>query len=430
MKKIFFAAFIVCVLCVQSVFGGNMEVFTLSNNIKVLFYKTDGAEVATIRVFTPVAAIADDIKKAGLACIASRLMTRSTLNRSNEVLANDIEDIGADISAECEYDLLNINSSFMSKHFDRAVEILADVIINPAFKEDELASEKKDTVAALISRKDNINAVASDAFIAEFYSGTPYALPVAGSTETVNTITTQDLRDWHKNAFNASNITISVAGNIKPAVVRAALEKYFSKIPAGQKFEKPAFNIKSPAQKVKRIKTKFNQAYIYKGYRAPSVYDKDFVNIKVAGAVLGGKMSSRLFVELREKLGLAYEVNAVYPTRVEDSFFVIYMGLDKNNIDSSLQKIDELLADFKNKEVGDKELKDTKTYVKGLYALDRQTTGKLSYYYGMREVMGQGYKYDDTYIEDFQKVTAGDVRSAADRVFNNESFTIILDPSK
>ncbi|MDR0800643.1 MAG: insulinase family protein [Endomicrobium sp.] len=413
---------------VQNVFGGKVENFRLKNNIKVIFNKTSGVNIVAIRIFTPVSVINETSDNAGISHLAAKLMTQSTKNRSNEILANDIENIGADLSGDANYDIAALSMTFLSEYFGKAAEILADTILNPSFNEKELSFEKQNVIAALNFRKDNIGNTAYDEFTKLFYCNTSYATPVLGAKETVSKISCEDLTEWHRYSYNASNILISIAGNIDENIVRESLEKRFAPVPIGKKFEKPVFDLKQSESIKKEIKGKFNQAYIYIGFPAPGVLDKDFVSIKVANAILGGKMTSRLFVELREKLGLAYEIGAVYPSRKEKSYFAIYMGLDKKNIDLTLKKTDEILKDFCTSEVDERELENTKTYIKGLYIMSRQTVSKQSYYYGWREIVGQGYEYDNKYLKNVEKVTMQNILDVANKIFLRHSVGIIVNP--
>ena len=403
-----------------------MEVFNLKNNIKVLFNKTDGVKVVSVKVYTPVSVINENPQNSGISHMAARLMTKSTKNRSNEVLAKDIDDIGANLYPDGDYDYVGFNMNFLSEYFDKAAEILSDVTINPIFDEKELADEKRDTAAAFKSRKDAIFHTAADKFIKLFYADAPYSNPVLGKPETIEALSVESLKDWHKRSYNASNILISVSGNVALETVKESLEKYFGNIESGRKFEKKSFSsdIKRPSKIVEE--GKFNQAYIFTGFDAPSINGKDFVALKVASAVLGGRMTSRLFVELREKLGLAYETNAIYPSRTENSFFAVYIGLDKKNIDLTLNKIDEILKDFCAAQISQEELKDVKTYIKGMYIMDSQTVNKTSYYYAWREITGQGYKYDDQYLNDVENVTAKDIYDAANKFFTQKRRKCLL----
>jgi predicted Zn-dependent peptidase len=414
----------------QTAFGGKMEEFTLKNNVKVIFNKTDGIEVVSMKVFTPVSVVCENASNAGISALTANLMSKSTKNRSNEVLAKDADNIGSDLSVNVDYDMTCINMSFLSEYFDKAAEIFSDVMQNPAFNENEIATEKKNMIAGLNARKDSIFNTAMDTFTQNFYKDMPYALTALGNEKSVNSITKEQLFQWHQDSFNASNILISVSGNIDKKTLKNSLEKYFGIIKTGKKFENPVFKTGIGEAKNIDIKGKFNQAYIMRGFPAPNLDDKDFVTLKVISSVLGGRMTSKLFMELREKLGLAYEVNAIYPSRTHESYFIVYIGLDKKNIDLTLKRIDEILKDMCDNEIDARELKDVKTYIKGIYIMDRQTVWKKSYYYGWREIVGQGYKYDDKYLEDIEKVTAKDIAETAKKIFRQNALTVIVRPDE
>ncbi|MDR3071441.1 MAG: insulinase family protein [Endomicrobium sp.] len=407
-----------------------MESFTLKNGVKVILKKTNGIDVVSMRIFTSVSVISETLDKVGISYLTSKLMTKSTKNRSREIFASDVENTGAELFGYAEYETAGFSTTFLSMHFDEVAEILADVVLNPAFNGKEIDSEKKDIIASIHSRKDSIKSTVFDEFAKLFYRNTPYATSVLGTEKTVLNITKSDLIGWHKYSYNASNILFSVVGNIDKEIVKKSLEKHFSSIPSGIKFEKPIFNIINNELIKKEIKGKFNQAYILVGFPAPNVYDEHFVSIKVINAILGERMTSRLFTQLRIKLGLAYEVNAVYPSRREESYFAIYIGLDEKNIDLALKQIDQILKNICITSVEPHELKNTKAYIKGLYVMGRQTVSNQSYCYGWREIVGQGYEYDDKYLEDVEKITTQNILDAANKIFSNCSLTVIISPGK
>jgi predicted Zn-dependent peptidase len=405
-----------------------VEVFTLKSDIKVLFDKTEGEGIVSLRILSPVSVINESVGNAGISILTARLMSYSTKKRSSEILAKDLGSIGADLSSDVTYDAAGFSMSCLFEYFDKASEILADVILNPIFDKEEFDFEKENALATLNSRKDSIATTAADEFFKLFYASTSYACPVIGTRKSILKITHQDLINWHKYSYNASNILISVAGNVKEKVVKESLEKYFSDIPIGDKFKEPIFNLNHDKSINHEIKGKFNQAYIFIGFPAPSVNGIGFVTTKVISAILGSRMTGRLFIELREKLGLAYEVNAGYPTRKKDSYFAVYIGLDKENIGLALRKIDGLLKDFCSMKIFEQELKDVKSYIKGIYLLDRQTINKKSYYNGWREIIGQGYKYDVEYLNDIDKVTTQDVLDVANKIFIKKAVSVVVKP--
>jgi predicted Zn-dependent peptidase len=406
-----------------------MRSFILKNNIKVIFNKTNGVKIVDVRIFTPVSVINEVLNNAGISYLTAKLMIRSTKNRSSIILANDVENIGSNLSEYTYYDIAGIGMAFLSEYFDEAIEILADVVMNPVFDKKEISFEKQNVISELSFRRDSIGMIASDEFARLFYRDTSYSLPVLGTKETVSEITRENLIKWHRYSYNSSNILISISGNINEETIKKSLEKHFIFISNNVKFEKPIFNIKLLKSIKKEIKGKFNQAYIYTGFLAPAICCDNFAAIKIISVILGGRMTSRLFIELREKLGLAYEVNAVYKSRRKESFLAIYAGLDKKNINLVIKKIDSILKDFCTTKISDQELENTKTYMKGVYAIAKQTVGEQAFYYAWLEIVGLHYEYKTRYLEDLEKVTTEDIINIANKIFLGHSVTVIVNPN-
>jgi predicted Zn-dependent peptidase len=414
-----------------------MESFTLKNNIRVIFSKTEGVKVVNVRVLTPVSVINEASSIAGISYLTAKLMIRSTKNRPSAILANDVANIGSCLYGDAYYDMAVISMNFISEYFDKAIEILADIILNPVFEKKDISLEKEDIAAEFNSRKDEVDIIAYDKFARLFYCGSPYSLPVLGTKKTVAKITRESLMKWHKYSYNSSNILVSVSGNINRKTVKKSLEKYFGFIPDDVKFEKsddvkfekPIFDIKLLKSVKKEIKGKFNQAYIYMGFPAPAVGCDNYATVKVISDILGGRMTGKLFVELREKLGLAYVVNSIYPTRKKESHLAIYMSLDKKNIKLAIKKIDEILKDFCTKKISDQELENTKTYIKGTYVRNKQTVARQALYYGWLEIIGLHYEYETRYLEDLEKVTTEDIINIANKIFLSHFVTVVVNPN-
>ena len=127
MKK-FIWLIAVLFLSAQHAFGGDMESFDLKNNIKVIFNKTSGVEVVSVRILTPVSVICENQDNAGISYLTAKMMTKSTKNRNSEQLARDIENIGASLIGDAEYDIAGISTNFLSEYFDSAMEILSDAV--------------------------------------------------------------------------------------------------------------------------------------------------------------------------------------------------------------------------------------------------------------------------------------------------------------
>ena len=413
-------------------FGGTkMETFNLNNGIKVIFKQTKSVEILCLKLHSPISVLQEDSSKSGVTSLLYETMIKSTNKRSVENLATDIENLGSSISSDIEYDYSGWTLNCMSQYFDESCEILSDIILNPSFDQKEMDKERELMIQAIKLSRDNIKSVAGEQFAMGFYNKKhPYSKKRAGTEETLKSLTQQDLKDVYNNIYSTKGIVITVVGNIKKSVLKKTLNKYFGRINLTQ--EKPNIILPNNPSRTGEdtvVKSKFNQAFIIYAYDAPDVLDQDSITLKMINLVLGARMTGRLFIELREKLGLAYEVNSTYPSRTDKSYFEIYIGLDKKNIDITKQGIEKIMSDLCNTKITDKELNDTKNFVKGIYLLAHQSVERQAYYLSAREMLGLGYEYDDKYIDLLSKVTSDDIIKVANKYFKQKPYKLILMPN-
>lgn len=402
--------------------------FTLDNGLRVIHSWTEGSPLATIQVFSNGGSINEKPAQAGLANLTQVLLMQGTKAMNAEQLASAIEDIGASITSYIEPDFSTVGISVLNSNLNRAAELLAEMLADPAFDDKEIEKERVNIIASLKNRKDRIHKVASDAFMSAFYGSHPYAWPDSGKIETVSKFTKLDILKWHKKYYVSNNMLMVIAGNVTLAEAQNAAQKYFALISSGPAaFERPA--LKSPVTKrIVKASPKFQQAYLMAGYAAPAIGKEDFYALKVLNSLLGGRMTGRLFVELREKLSLAYEVNSIYPSRRETSRFVIYIGLEAKNLNLAKKRIAEIINELKTSRVTAAELLETKNYIQGIYLLERQTIGRRAYFIGWWDAMGLAPDYDDQYLENLMAVTSEDIQKAAVKYFSGSSITVEIMP--
>ena len=413
-------------------FGGTkMEIFTLNNGIKVIFKQTKSVEILCLKFLTPISVLQEESSKSGATSLLYNSMIKSTKKRDAGALAKDIENLGSSISPDLEYEYSGWTLNCMSQYFDQSCEILSDIILNPAFDSTETDKERELMIQSIKVRQDSIKSVARDKFISDFYDKNhPYSKIKSGTEETLKNLTQQDLKDCYNKIYSTKGIVITVVGNINKSVLKKTLNTYFGQMNLTQ--EKP--NIVLPDNPLRTgedtvVNSKFNQAFIIYAYDAPNVSDKDSITLKMINLVLGARMTGRLFIELREKLGLAYEVNSTYPTRLDKSYFEIYIGLDKKNIDICKQGIEKIMTDLCNTKITDKEINDTLNFIKGIYLLSHQSVERQAYYLSAREMLGLGYECDDKYIDLLSKVTSDDIIKVANKYFKQKPYKLILMPN-
>jgi len=399
--------------------------------MRVIFKQDLRNPIATLQLFFSGGAVINETEKtAGLASFTHNLLLKGTTSRNAERLADDIDSMGASISADIDYDFADIGISAMNTYFDKSAELLSEIVFHPAFDEKEVIKERGITLAGIKSRQDSIFNTASDRFNKLFYGTHPYSWDESGTMETVSKFKREDVVRWHKDHYSPGQMLLVIIGNIELAGAKITAEKYFGGVVDTQNLAAPLPQATVPSSKKEEIKSKkFQQAYLMLGYPAPKVGTDDYSTLKIINYLLGSRMSGRLFTELREKLSLGYEVNCFYPSRRQLSRFVIYLGLEKKNLGLAKKRTREILEDLKKNPVSEQELQDTRNYVSGMYLMDHQTISRQAWYLGWWEIMGMGYNYDEKYLGDLMKVSAADVQKAAQKHFNDSYVEVEIVPS-
>ncbi|MFH1369170.1 MAG: pitrilysin family protein [Elusimicrobiota bacterium] len=431
-KKALISSITILLIAGANVFGGTVNTFNLSNGIKVIQKEDSRNPLVTVHVFLRSGIANETEKQAGLSSFTQLLMIKGTKTRNAEKLGIEIEDIGASISSDVDYDFTSVGISLMSSYFGKGIELLSDIVFNPAFDKKEIEKERLNVLAGLKGRQDHIFEVANDEFNSRFYGNHPYSWNESGKSETVSAFKREDFVKWHGIYYVPGNIFMVIAGDVNQKTAKEFAEKYFGGIKNTGGFSPSAApQVREPAPKKDVIATsKFQQAYYMIGFPAPALGQPDYATLKVINAMLGSRMSGRLFTELREKLSLAYEVNSFYPSRKQLSRFTVYLGLQKKNLKLAETRTMEILDDLRNSPVQEEELQDTKNYIKGIFLLDHQTISRQAWYLGWWEAMGMGYDYDEKYLQSLLSVSTADIQNTAKKYFNEKFVQIELVPEQ
>jgi len=167
------------------------------------------------------------------------------------------------------------------------------------------------------------------------------------------------------------------------------------------------------------------QAQILVGFVGPSVSDQDYAAVKVLSAVLGGGVAGRLFVELREKRGLAYSLGALNPSRAGPSFLVGYIGTAPASAEPAEAGILREIERIRSEPPTAEELARAKAYLQGTLAMDRRTNARQAWYLAFFELIGAGHEFPDRYVRDLAAVSAADVHVAAQRYLQRPTVVVL-----
>ncbi len=390
----------------------------LSNGIVVLAVENSAADIISSRVFIRAGSQRESAEKSGLAHLLSSVITKGTAQKSSIEIAEQIESVGANLSADASTDYFLLSLKTVAADWQEILQLAGEILLSPSFPETEVELEKHLTIQDIRSQKEQPFTIAFEQLRRTMYQNHPYALSVLGTEETVSNLSRTDLENFHQTYFRPDNIVISVAGRITPEAAVAQIERVFGDWqPAGEVLTTPTLPVlvSQPCQVTTAQDTK--QSIVMLGYLACAVHETDYAALKLLNTYLGNGLSSRLFVELREKRGLAYDVSAFYPTRQSLSTFVVYMGTAPENTETAYDGLRTEVERLCATTLSDEELQTAKNKLLGQYALGKQTNAQLAQTYGWYETIGLGIDFDTKFQQDVISVTPEIAQAVARRYF-------------
>lgn len=397
----------------------------LSNGIVVLVTENPTADIIAARCFFKGGDRVITAPKAGLPNLAASLMTRGTERYSSLEIAEQVESIGASLGTEAANDYFLLSLKTISADFHDMLLLSAEILRSPSYAPSELDLERRLTLQSIRSQQERPFAIAYENLQTLIYGDHPYGLSSIGTEASINSISREHLVDFHHTHLRPEEMVISIAGKINPEQAIAMIDEALGDWHSPQ----PAIPISTPIPNFQpqlvTHKQDTQQAVIMIGYPAPPMGSPDYAALKIISTYLGNGLSSRLFVELREKRGLAYEVSASYPNRLESSQFVAYMGTAAQNAKIALDGLRHECERLATEKLTDRELATCKSKLLGQYALGKQTNGQIAQIYGWYEVMGLGLEFDRLFVEAIAAVTADEVLQAAQKYFQVPAISVV-----
>lgn len=398
----------------------------LSNGIVLLVSENQAADIIAGRIFIRAGSCYEPREKAGLAHLLSAVMTRGCDGLSSLEIAEKIESVGASLGTDAATDYFLLFLKTVTADFVDILTLAGQLLRSPTFPENQIELEKRLAIQDIRSQKEQPFHLAFEQLRQVMYSNHPYSMSVLGDETTMSNITRADLVEYHQTHFRPDNIVISIAGRIKAEQAEKLITKIFGdwKIPTSikQPLNLPSIII-SPKPCIKPLNTQ--QSIIMLGYLGPSVNNPEYAALKLLSSYLGNGLSSRLFVELREKQGLAYDVSAIYSTRLFPAAFIVYIGTAPENTKIAFQGLRHEVELLCNTELSEAALQTAKNKIIGQYALGKQTNGHIAQIYGWYEILGLGIEFDQQFPELINNVTATEAITSARKYLQTPYLSIV-----
>jgi len=400
---------------------------TLPNGAVLIVSEQRNLPLVLIKIVLDAGSRRDPLGKGGLANLTASLVTEGTATRSAQQIKDQIDFLGAALGADADQDYATVSLQVLRKDLDTGLDLLADVLLRPAFHADELARQREGVLATLRSQEDDPTTVAQKAFQRTLFGDTPYGHAVEGTTDSVATITRADVEHFYANYFRPGGGAIVVVGDVSADELRPALTRALGTWdgPPAPPFVYPPFT-PPPAQTV-RIDRPVTQAGIVIGDLGVARDNPDYETLQVMNYILGGGgFSSRLMDNIRTKAGLAYSVGSFFAAGKSPGPFEIVMQTKNASVSDAITRARQEVEHVRTEAVTDDELQEARRYLTGSYPLRLDSNAKIADFIAQAWFYELGMNYADTYIQRVNGVNLADVQRVAQAYLHPDRFIEVV----
>jgi predicted Zn-dependent peptidase len=393
----------------------------LDNGLRILTERMTQVRSISIGVWLTRGSRHETAERGGIAHFVEHMLFKGTATRSAEDIAQQIDSIGGQLDAFTAKEYASYYIKVLDEHLPLAIDILSDIVRNPAFSPEDLEREKKVVVEEIKMVEDTPDDLVHELFTQGFWEDHPLGRPILGTKETVESFNSGLLRSYFSNVYTAKNLIVSAVGNLEHQRVRDLVqEKFGSLTEAGE----PALD--EAPRVVPRIlirNKELEQSHVCLGVGSyPQNHDDRYASY-VLNTLLGGSMSSRLFQNVREKRGLAYAVFSGLSAYRDAGSFTIYAGCSNEAVGQVIDLCVEELKGVKLAPVPDAELQRSKDHLKGSLMLSLENTASRMSHLARQEIyFDRQFGLDET-LQGIECVTAADVKRVASDLFGNGSLS-------
>ena len=400
--------------------------YTLANGATLILTPNTTNDIIAISIFSKGGEFLEKIPGTGK--LTASVMMKGTKKYSSTEIAQIMEDNGIKIAPQSKGDTFSINVLTTKNEYDKTLDLLNEIVNNAILDDYEIEKSRSEKINSIRKNRDLPLQKAIEEYNTLIYQGSVYSNSTKILEKTMPQIEQTDIQEFYKNLFNPKNLVISINGNVDKEKTITELTKMFQN-KSGEVFDFGKYTI--PDTTTPRISTQTDKntetAWIFLGWQTAGFNNlKDYATLQVINSMLGSGMSSRLFKNLRDQEGLAYQLGSNYSPSMLKGNFAVYIGTNPKTLERSKNKLFEEINRLKTEYVGTKELQDAKDKLIGQFVIAQETNLEKASTSGWFEVSKRGYDFKDKYAKLINSVTESDIIEAANKYFNNNYVLSIV----
>lgn len=370
----------------------------------------------------------DAVGMGGSACLMSRLLTKGTDKRSAQNIAEALESVGGSLEPYCGYDYLGMETQTVSEDWPLALEVMFDCLLGSRFLSEQVDKERSLLQASIRRNEDDKFSLTYKMFQKLYYKGHPYSVPPEGERESLDRVTREEVVAVHDRAIRAGQSIVVVVGNVPESDFLDALSGMWAEALGSIETERIT-SISQAGQgrgELVEARMEIEQACVIMGYPAPVIGSLEATALRLASAMLGEGMSSRLFSRLRDREHLAYSVGASLFTRQLGSHLMLHIGTGPDTLEQARRGLERELNDFLENGPNVQEEKRTRRYILGKYLIGRQTNADLAHGMMHGERLRLGWERAEGFEERLNSISTAFMMQTARAHLSNPAIALLL----
>lgn len=404
----------------------------LKNGLRIITVPMQETQTVTVVAMVGVGSRYESENEAGLSHFIEHMFFKGTEKRPTALaISEELDAIGGEFNAFTSKDSTGYYVKVDAKHIDVALDVVSDMYLHSTISEAEVKKECGTIIQELHMYEDMPMRSVGDVFESLLYPGTSLGRDIIGYKKTIENFKRADFLKYLRRFYLANDTVICVAGKFDEKKIVEQIKKYFREMLDGKK---PQIKKIKDAQEAPAVKIKFkktDQTQIVVGVRAYDLYSEKRFALSLLAIILGGNMSSRLFIEVRERRGLAYYVRTNTESFEECGYLATQAGVEHKNLTLALETILGEYRKIATEKVAEKELQKAKDYIKGKMVMGMEASDEVAMFYVGQELARKNILKMEEIFESIDRVTVEDILKIAQDIFRTSRLNLaIIGPHK
>jgi len=400
---------------------------TLDNGLRVITIPVKDAKSVTVLILVGTGSKYETKDINGISHFLEHMFFKGTKKRSDTLKISEVLDsIGGEYNAFTSKEVTGFYAKVDKKHADVAFDWISDIFLNSKFEEAEIQREKGVIVEELNMYLDTPTAYVGELWEDLLYGDQPAGWRIVGDKENILSFDRKKILDYFNSHYSAKNTVVCVAGDIPTKQLQGKLGKYFKTIESNKIPQKLAVKENQSEPEVLVHYKKTDQTHFCLGVRAYNMFDPRRHALTLMSVILGGNMSSRLFISVRERNGLAYYVHTSFDDTTDTGYLVTQAGIKNDSLEKAVSLVLREYADLKNNKITAKELQKAKDYLRGKTALSLDATDAQASFYAAQEIMGEKLLTPEEKLKMIDKVSINDIKKVAEDIFVGDRLNLAV----